>query len=94
MLKYLDKSYTTYGISQYKRMQVDECIQEKDIAANQISSLFSQNIEEEKYSNNNSTSGYIYDGYSSKWEIIIYSCLLYTSPSPRDQRGSRMPSSA
>ena len=24
----------------------------------------------------------------------IRSCLLYTSPSPRDQRGSRMPSSA
>ena len=23
-----------------------------------------------------------------------YHCLLYTSPSPRDQRGSRMPSSA
>ena len=26
------------------------------------------------------------------WEK--YTCLLYTSPSPRDQRGSRMPSSA
>ena len=25
---------------------------------------------------------------------IIGPCLLYTSPSPRDQRGSRMPSSA
>ena len=25
---------------------------------------------------------------------IINNCLLYTSPSPRDQRGSRMPSSA
>ena len=25
---------------------------------------------------------------------IFYLCLLYTSPSPRDQRGSRMPSSA
>ena len=25
---------------------------------------------------------------------ITESCLLYTSPSPRDQRGSRMPSSA
>ena len=25
---------------------------------------------------------------------ISYACLLYTSPSPRDQRGSRMPSSA
>ena len=24
----------------------------------------------------------------------LRSCLLYTSPSPRDQRGSRMPSSA
>ena len=24
----------------------------------------------------------------------IITCLLYTSPSPRDQRGSRMPSSA
>ena len=27
-------------------------------------------------------------------EDMICSCLLYTSPSPRDQRGSRMPSSA
>ena len=26
--------------------------------------------------------------------IQYLSCLLYTSPSPRDQRGSRMPSSA
>ena len=25
---------------------------------------------------------------------LICICLLYTSPSPRDQRGSRMPSSA
>ena len=25
---------------------------------------------------------------------LAYRCLLYTSPSPRDQRGSRMPSSA
>ena len=27
-------------------------------------------------------------------ESLLQSCLLYTSPSPRDQRGSRMPSSA
>ena len=26
--------------------------------------------------------------------IVIKSCLLYTSPSPRDKRQSRMPSSA
>ena len=29
-----------------------------------------------------------------KIKIYQSSCLLYTSPSPRDQRGSRMPSSA
>ena len=28
------------------------------------------------------------------WNGDNLSCLLYTSPSPRDQRGSRMPSSA
>ena len=26
--------------------------------------------------------------------MLLYSCLLYTSPSPRDISGSRMPSSA
>ena len=30
----------------------------------------------------------------SSGPAITYTCLLYTSPSPRDQRGSRMPSSA
>ena len=37
-------------------------------------------------------------GYSvTLWDrdlALIRHCLLYTSPSPRDQRGSRMPSSA
>ena len=28
------------------------------------------------------------------WSVLPRTCLLYTSPSPRDQRGSRMPSSA
>ena len=28
------------------------------------------------------------------WNPVAGACLLYTSPSPRDQRGSRMPSSA
>ena len=39
------------------------------------------------------------DGPSAAEEIrdlrsLLKACLLYTSPSPRDQRGSRMPSSA
>ena len=31
---------------------------------------------------------------STKLRVLLVSCLLYTSPSPRDQRGARMPSSA
>ena len=33
-------------------------------------------------------------GKTNLVEAVEYLCLLYTSPSPRDQRGSRMPSSA
>ena len=32
-----------------------------------------------------------FDEFEEIWDEY---CLLYTSPSPRDQRGSRMPSSA
>ena len=34
------------------------------------------------------------NGLRHLWAGWFQSCLLYTSPSPRDQRGSRMPSSA
>ena len=34
------------------------------------------------------------EGYTDAQKDIIYSCLLYTSPSPRDRTRSRMPSSA
>ena len=33
-------------------------------------------------------------GEGSTFPQVLCDCLLYTSPSPRDQRGSRMPSSA
>ena len=36
---------------------------------------------------------FTWDAVSDKLKAV-YRCLLYTSPSPRDQRGSRMPSSA
>ena len=32
--------------------------------------------------------------WDSNWTSDHYNCLLYTSPSPRDKRQSRMPSSA
>ena len=34
------------------------------------------------------------NGWTAGNFALCYFCLLYTSPSPRDQRGSRMPSSA
>ena len=40
------------------------------------------------------SAGIIIDDYNPVDIAQIYFCLLYTSPSPRDQRGSRMPSSA
>ena len=36
----------------------------------------------------------IYPGPPTFVSMTFDTCLLYTSPSPRDQRGSRMPSSA
>ena len=38
--------------------------------------------------------GNIYRGKVSRVLPGMQACLLYTSPSPRDQRGTRMPSSA
>ena len=35
-----------------------------------------------------------YEEIAQKISPALKPCLLYTSPSPRDQRGSRMPSSA
>ena len=35
-----------------------------------------------------------YEEFNPDKTELLKSCLLYTSPSPRDQRGSRMPSSA
>ena len=58
-----------------------EVLKERSIASNGGSKSFINNVK---------------DSYLGKWErrgkYLI--CLLYTSPSPRDQRGSRMPSSA
>ena len=36
----------------------------------------------------------VIDQTFQRYRTLVGTCLLYTSPSPRDQRGSRMPSSA
>ena len=47
-----------------------------------------------EHNENEKASGIISEINSGKSIALISDCLLYTSPSPRDQRGSRMPSSA
>ena len=42
----------------------------------------------------NANDGITDEQVSAAAEKFVKACLLYTSPSPRDQRGSRMPSSA
>ena len=52
---------------------------------------------EKKFADHDSFSYGFTAGYTDKIFSdgdMKYICLLYTSPSPRDQRGSRMPSSA
>ena len=48
---------------------------------------------------NNSVAIFEAGGSSDIWKVkmplaLLYTCLLYTSPSPRDKHRSRMPSSA
>ena len=45
-----------------------------------------------KVNGNNLKAGMIVSHKGGMWKVI--SCLLYTSPSPRDRTRSRMPSSA
>ena len=74
-----------YGFREYDA----RWLYEKDINAEGIIDLGkgfgTQVIKHTKKNNPRVIIGYDYRSYS---------CLLYTSPSPRDQRGSRMPSSA
>ena len=63
--------------------------------------LVNLNISLEKLSKDNNELRAKNDSYSEELKLaldeleqIIKDCLLYTSPSPRDKRQSRMPSSA
>ena len=44
--------------------------------------------------NSNTLSEEVRSSLSEAWETQLTDCLLYTSPSPRDKRQYRMPSSA
>ena len=78
----LDEFVNKYGTSQHRLFTLDSVL----TPSPQISSCRSG---EEKYA-----AAIILAERLKKNAVMVNSCLLYTSPSPRDQRGSRMPSSA
>ena len=49
-LKHLDKKFIIYGISQYKRSKIDDCLEEKNIVVKDIKNLFSSDLKQEDYS--------------------------------------------
>ena len=67
---------------------------EEEFASNRVANLLKDfGIEVHQGIAKTGVVGVLKKGTSNK-SIGIRACLLYTSPSPRDQRGSRMPSSA
>ena len=54
---------------------------------------YARNPNFERRRNHAALARYI-SNHVSTIDLYTIACLLYTSPSPRDQRGSRMPSSA
>ena len=55
--------------------------------------LFTTGCEDDDHDHDHDEDHTDADGFVLETEAGV-DCLLYTSPSPRDQRGSRMPSSA
>ena len=53
-----------------------------------------EDVKDYLYFNDVSASRLSFGHFLAVLSAPLYICLLYTSPSPRDQRGSRMPSSA
>jgi len=49
-LKHLDKKFIIYGISQYKRSKIDDCLEEKKIAVKDIKNLVSTDLRQDDYS--------------------------------------------
>ena len=80
---------TTVGVTGGIGLDLKNWVKKKDAEGNTILDEDGEPVLEEMYSIDTGTVLTI-----NTKKRMLYSCLLYTSPSPRDQRGSRMPSSA
>ena len=67
--------------------------EDDDIDGDEFNNTVELNCESDPRNNTSIPSDIDNDGLCNVLDLDM-DCLLYTSPSPRDQRGSRMPSSA
>ena len=65
-----------------------------DINADGVADLIIGAFGADPNANSSAGESYVLFGIPPISSLVCNGCLLYTSPSPRDQRGSRMPSSA
>ena len=87
-----------FGITPYRLQQDTSKLKEEIVNVEvwhyQQQKLYTQQELDEKDDNKKSYQA-VYSTETNQMQLLQNEdCLLYTSPSPRDQRGSRMPSSA
>ena len=80
----------TVGVSWSRKYKNGKGSMTTAISTNRLQNIFS------RYQDNTQKTGVIFenDSYEQETKLRYQTCLLYTSPSPRDKRQSRMPSSA
>ena len=90
---WIDKKISSIDLSNLSHALIVEG--QEGVGKNQICQYLINGLLNEKNSHNLIKNNSHPDLFCINNETLIsYSCLLYTSPSPRDKRQSRMPSSA
>ena len=81
------------GIARRRSNGAASTSNEPDRAASWDRVLYRKQAYPDNHTDDTFLSGLVLNGRITP-RVLSEVCLLYTSPSPRDQRGSRMPSSA
>ena len=77
------------------RDPVVEAVVDKFVSRSDVGfAKYKRTLHDERTQGHKDLAGYLNDVQEELMDAILYICLLYTSPSPRDRTRSRMPSSA
>ena len=90
--KQVDAASEKYKLAGVSRSALAGAVTEMEVALKELSGDDAAVIEAVRFPDKFET--YLRRRTAGRRRYVETACLLYTSPSPRDQRGSRMPSSA